>query len=316
MQRHKPKRILVVECGGSGSRRAVVSGRKVGDISIWRGSKSVEGLVAFVLNALDEIDNEDVMAVSLSIAGVIKDHQEVVTSPNIPWLDGVDIAEEIRVAQLKHGTSTIKPCVVGNDMETAAIGMAKLFPDLKYFAAITWSSGIGVRIVMNGRVLSDSEAGHIQIDNSPFAPICGCGKRGCAEAILGTDPIVDQVLSWARIHNQPVPPKTHPCAWLDQLYRNEEPFAVRIYNEVIIPGMARFLTDLQTIFCLPAIVWKGGFALNSLRIPGVEQRIRQEMNHMIIDPLWTEKLKFYFCEKKDEDSFVGASVLAKHLLNL
>ena len=51
---------------------------------------------------------------------------------------------------------------------------------------ITWSTGVGGGVVADGRLVegahgSAGEVGHMIVD--PNGPVCGCGQRGCVEAI-------------------------------------------------------------------------------------------------------------------------------------
>lgn len=51
---------------------------------------------------------------------------------------------------------------------------------------ITWSTGVGAGVVAGGHLIdgahgSAGEVGHMIID--PNGPLCGCGQRGCVEAI-------------------------------------------------------------------------------------------------------------------------------------
>jgi glucokinase len=53
-------------------------------------------------------------------------------------------------------------------------------------AFFTLGTGIGGAVVVDGRlqlgVGSAGELGHMTVDASPDAPVCGCGNRGCVEA--------------------------------------------------------------------------------------------------------------------------------------
>ena len=80
------------------------------------------------------------------------------------------------------------PAHVENDANLAGLGefhqgAGRGFRDMVY---ITWSTGVGAGVVSDGKLLSGAhgsagEVGHMVID--PDGPLCGCGQRGCVEAI-------------------------------------------------------------------------------------------------------------------------------------
>jgi predicted NBD/HSP70 family sugar kinase len=82
------------------------------------------------------------------------------------------------------------PVSVGNDASLAAIAEYRVgghagTPDLIY---ITGEVGIGGGIIVAGRPLPGrrgfgGEIGHMKLD--PDGPLCGCGRRGCWEALIG-----------------------------------------------------------------------------------------------------------------------------------
>ena len=82
------------------------------------------------------------------------------------------------------------PVSVGNDASLAALAEYRVgghagTPDLVY---ITGEVGIGGGVVVAGRPLSGvlgfgGEIGHMQVD--PGGPVCGCGRRGCWESLIG-----------------------------------------------------------------------------------------------------------------------------------
>jgi len=80
------------------------------------------------------------------------------------------------------------PVQLQNDANLAGLGefhqgAGRGTRDMTY---ITWSTGVGAGVVIDGRLVdgahgSAGEVGHMIID--PNGPVCGCGQRGCVEAI-------------------------------------------------------------------------------------------------------------------------------------
>ena len=82
------------------------------------------------------------------------------------------------------------PVRIDNDVNTLAVaerhfGAGRDVPD---FLLVTVGRGIGLGIVVGGEIYRGAhggagEFGHMTVDNSPDAPPCNCGKKGCLEAV-------------------------------------------------------------------------------------------------------------------------------------
>lgn len=81
--------------------------------------------------------------------------------------------------------------------------------------------------------------------------------------------------------------------------------------DLISSGMASFLAGIQSIFHLPAVVWKGTFAKNAL--PRIEQDIHMKMRSKLIKPSWAGEMRFLFSPKPKEDGLIGAAQIYKSL---
>lgn len=81
---------------------------------------------------------------------------------------------------------------LGNDA-VAALQAERLWGALQgesNCAYVTWSTGIGVGLCVDGRVLQGKHgnaghAGHSIVADDPASPLCGCGNRGDVEALAG-----------------------------------------------------------------------------------------------------------------------------------
>ncbi len=120
--------------------------------------------------------------VGIAVAGQVGHHgKSIVFSPNLPFKSEYPVGEEL---EKELGL----PVSIENDANAAAIGekvfgMAKGMDD---FIVITLGTGIGSGIFCGGKLLhghagSAGEAGHMVI--IPEGPLCGCGNRGCLEAL-------------------------------------------------------------------------------------------------------------------------------------
>lgn len=108
------------------------------------------------------------------VAGVVVD------APNLGWKD-VPVAARIR-------SSLSVPVTLENDANVAALaenrlGAGKGTRNMMY---VTVSTGIGSGLILEGKLYRGAsgaagEFGHITV--LPDGPLCGCGNRGCLEAL-------------------------------------------------------------------------------------------------------------------------------------
>ena len=127
-----------------------------------------------------------VAGLTVAVPGLVDAPARVVTlAPNLQW-SAVPVAGRLREL-LQLGPA---PVSVGNDASLAAVAEYRVgshagTPDLIY---ITGEVGIGGGIIVAGRPLRGvrgfgGEVGHMKLD--PDGPVCGCGRHGCWEALIG-----------------------------------------------------------------------------------------------------------------------------------
>ena len=100
---------------------------------------------------------------------------------NLEWKGSIPLA---KMFSEKLGI----PVAMTNDANAAAMGeMAYgVARGMKNFIMITLGTGVGSGIVVNGQLVYGcdgfaGELGHVIVDPSPDARMCGCGRRGCLE---------------------------------------------------------------------------------------------------------------------------------------
>ncbi len=105
----------------------------------------------------------------------------VLNPPNLPCWRNFSLAAEVQRAF--HVCSK-----VDNDANAAALAEAVWGAGAGYrnVLCVTLGTGIGTGIIFDrriyhGRTGSAAEGGHVSIDYN--GPVCGCGKRGCIEAL-------------------------------------------------------------------------------------------------------------------------------------
>lgn len=111
---------------------------------------------------------------------------------------------------LKESIARHTSCPIGllNDVQAAACAEYQHQDprQVPNFAFITISTGVGGGIILNNELLTEPNgiAGHIGHSLAdPQGPICGCGRRGCVEAIASGRAIEAATQQW----EQPLSPK-------------------------------------------------------------------------------------------------------------
>jgi predicted NBD/HSP70 family sugar kinase len=161
--------------------------------------KAVAGLTALARRALTRVAREGrrVLGLTVGVPGLVDADGVVRVAPNLGWRD-VDLRGQLTAAlgdaarTAAGGAAGDGPFPVGvdNDANLGAIaehrwGPAAGTPNLAY---LTGEIGVGAGVIADGRLLRGArgftgELGHVQLD--PAGPECGCGRRGCLEALAG-----------------------------------------------------------------------------------------------------------------------------------
>ena len=135
----------------------------------------------------------DVRGAGVGCAGLIN-HQEGIlySSPNLPgW-------EEARLMDIFSEELSL-PVVIDNDVNCAAYGeyIFGAGRGIGSFVCITLGTGVGGGIIVDGRLYRGEsglagELGHTKIVAG--GDLCSCGSRGCLEAYIRAEAIVERAL--------------------------------------------------------------------------------------------------------------------------
>ena len=138
-------------------------------------------MVREVVN-LRGLDQKSISAIGVSCGGPLDTKTGIVYSPpNLPGWDALPLKAELE-------SEFQVPVTIENDANASALAEFRFGGGRGYNAVLymTMSTGIGGGIVINGQVYhgandSAGEVGHQIL--LPNGPRCGCGKRGCLEAL-------------------------------------------------------------------------------------------------------------------------------------
>lgn len=190
MSKMAEKKILAVDIGGTKVAAGLMtSAGKI--VSSVRAKMAAQGSAADGLAAVFEtIDlalkkerRTRFSAMGVSVPGwVDADTGTVLSAANLPCWKNFRLARELE----KHYRLPVR---VANDAKAAALAEARWGAGRGYRSVFyaTLGTGVGTGFVVDGQIYSGrrgpaGEGGHTIIDF--HGPMCGCGKRGCAEMYI------------------------------------------------------------------------------------------------------------------------------------
>lgn len=162
----------------------------------WRGDdrrqtaeeRGPDGVIEQIVDSLRAsiaragITGEGLTALGVASPGPIDVEQGIVLeAPNLPGWHNVPLAGRL-------GTAFSCPAILENDANAAGLGeyVFGAGRGSRHMLYLTVSTGIGGGLILDGRLYRGAtgaagELGHIALDED--GPLCGCGRRGCLEAL-------------------------------------------------------------------------------------------------------------------------------------
>lgn len=144
------------------------------------------------------------LGVRVALPGIVdQEAGRLLFAPNLGWRD-VDVRTIL--GELAPPSGVVQ---VANEADCVALGLAhelpgRADPDLSSFIYVSGNVGIGSAVIVDGRLHHGNhgwagELGHVCVD--PTGPLCGCGARGCLEAVVGRSALLSQTgyESWAEL---------------------------------------------------------------------------------------------------------------------
>ncbi|MBL1173212.1 MAG: ROK family protein, partial [Chloroflexi bacterium] len=179
--------VIAIDIGGTQLRAAVYASESRQPVQIQRIQTHAPGEKVFerLARLTDSVWPKDgtVEAIGVSAPGPLDPHTGVImTTPNIKEWQNFPLVAEL-TARFKVQT------FLANDANLAGLaewryGAGRGHHNVLY---LTVSTGVGGGVIIDDRLLQGSrglaaELGHVTLDASPDAPLCGCGFRGHLES--------------------------------------------------------------------------------------------------------------------------------------
>jgi predicted NBD/HSP70 family sugar kinase len=221
------------------------------------------GCIALVAQGLAELATGAALAgrtvrgIGVGLHGVVDDATGVLHyAPHLGWRN-VDVASQLR-GHFAGSALAELPLFIQNEANVAALAelefSGQIGADPLIYLSIGY--GVGAGIIVNGRLLTGlygfaGEVGHTILQQG--GPRCSCGRRGCADALIGLQALMDEV------YGQP-----HPATpeQLEQLFSEAEAGEANAVRAVEAAGrnLGVLLNNLWVAFD-PMCIVIGGAAL-------------------------------------------------------
>lgn len=154
-----------------------------------------------------------------------------------------------------------KPCFINNDAQVFATGEMTWGAGrgAKCMLMLTLGTGIGGGLCVNGQDFQGArntiEIGHMCVNFSSEAPLCGCGQRGCAEAYASDTGIARQAREAIARGTLPKVKGGPDAKWVYSMAKEGRPAAAGIIataHEALSTLIANFGNTLSADVCVLA----------------------------------------------------------------
>jgi len=278
-------------------------------------AKALWGLTTEVLLEAG-VTEKNVKAICLGIPGTVNPTTgRIGIAPNLN-IKNLNIKE-----QLQQFTSI--PVLIENDVNLAALGIKHfgLGKDVEDMLVVFVGTGIGGGLVIKGNIhrgasFTAGEIGHIIIQ--PNGPLCGCGQKGCFEALASRTAIVRDITKeiklgkrslLAKLLKEKVPIKSKAIS--NALKKNDRVTVKTVTNAAVIIG--KTLANINNLLNLQMIVLGGGVmeAASDFMSPIIKKSFKE---NSLKDAGRTAKI--YTAELGDEAALYGGIALAEEFLGI
>lgn len=187
------KRFLGVDLGGTNIKYAVIEIDGTSIKEVLKDQISTEAkngpdhVTDRIATLIKKIDGEmPIVGVAVAVPGIFNhDTGEILLFPNLPG------AWENYPFTKKLTEATGKSIALINDARAFCLAESTLGAGRghRYVACIVMGTGVGGGLVIDGKVHEGATRGAGEIAHqvvAPDGPVCGCGTRGCAEALTSS----------------------------------------------------------------------------------------------------------------------------------
>jgi len=272
------------------------------------GLAAVDSAIQTVL--AQKAPHQKIRGIGICSPGPLDPHTGVIISPpNLPCWRNFPLGETIR-------DSHRVPVLVENDANAAALaevkwGAGRGYRNVFYFCIGT---GIGTGVIFDGAIYhgrtgTAGEGGHMGID--PNGPRCGCGKKGCIEALASGPAIARRaraklsgVSSGKLLELAGGDLNKVNSHMVGQACAESDPVAKAVMEETL-DVLAYWLGNIIDLLEPDAIVMGGGVA--SMLADYLDE-LRGRWKGACVNP-WPDHIPFLLARYGEESGVAGAAAL-------
>lgn len=158
-------------------------------------STYINDIIQLINSVIDKsgIKSNQVVSVSLGVPGLVNPITGIIgLAPNL-GIKNYNIKKALQ-KKIKY------PVLIENDVNLAALGIKHfgVGKKAKNILVVSVGTGIGGGIILNEKLYRGSkfvagEIGHIPVEKN--GPLCGCGRKGCFEAVASRTAIVNRIFT-------------------------------------------------------------------------------------------------------------------------
>lgn len=274
-------------------------------------SEDIRKVIDAVLEGA-KITIKDVKGIGIGQPGSIDSKKGTIRYSNNIVLENVPV-----VAELKRYFDV--PIFINNDANCAALGehvfgAGKGYNDVIF---VTLGTGVGTGFILDGKLFegrecAGTEGGHMQIDMSPDAPACSCGRKGCWEAFASATALIRQTKAAMESDKSSL---MYKFAEKEGKVSGKTAFLAakagdKTAQKVVdtyISYVASGLVNLVNIFCPDAILIGGGISYEKEYLTNpIQKAINEERFGAKFNP----KVEIKTASLKNDAGILGAAALA------
>jgi glucokinase len=189
MEDHLVNYALGIDIGGTNTKVARVSSEGHADVVSFPTGSDTARLITQICESQKRLDSKHGGGAGVAVAGFLNPARDRLSyNPNLAWLVGFPLRDALAEAL---GMSILLEV----DSNAACLGEYRFGAGRcsKRFLCLAAGTGLGAGMIIEGELLRFAgecigDAGHVVVD--PSGPLCPCGGRGCAEAMVSESAIV------------------------------------------------------------------------------------------------------------------------------
>lgn len=320
------KFIVSIDMGGTkilasviNSTKGIISREKI-STELDKSAKDYMKDIAFVSEKVIKkagLKNNQIASICLGIPGSVNPYNGVIgIAPNL-GIKNFNIKENLEKL-IKN------KILIENDVNLAALGIKEfgVGKQAKNMLVVAIGTGIGGGIIIDGKIYRGSnfiagEIGHMVIDEK--GPLCGCGKRGCFEAIASRTAIVRNIINDVKklkkkslIEKQIKAGERIKSKLLLSAYKNNDKVVVKRVNESA-DVVGKTLGSISNLMNFDMIVLAGGLmeAVGKYYLPIVKSSFKKtSLNESV------KKTKIVLSKLADDAAIYGGISLTREFLGI